>query len=184
MARQVNASKEVKRLKEELDGMIKKKLEIEKELAKEKAKKADELKEKLEVATKEIEKLEGQLGDWDQKLERKLLRAVGSDEYERKKISSTCVYERGGDHAFDNAQPEQIDNKDRVSELGSGEYNAQSSSANTSAFLAASHLYWNKNRERWYDNGDGDCLNIEPFPLSHNATQIEKYIDNLFLMPI
>ena len=61
MARQVNASKEVKRLKEELDGMIKKKLEIEKELAKEKAKKADELKEKLEVATKEIEKLEGKV---------------------------------------------------------------------------------------------------------------------------
>ena len=61
MACQVNASKEVKRLKEELDGMIKKKLEIEKELAKEKAKKADELKEKLEVATKEIEKLEGKV---------------------------------------------------------------------------------------------------------------------------
>ncbi|RIJ16103.1 Tad domain-containing protein [Henriciella mobilis] len=105
---------------------------------------------------------------------------VETTKNERKKISSTCVYERGGDHAFDNAQPEQIDNKDRVSELGSGEYNAQSSSANTSAFLAASHLYWNKNRERWYDNGDGDCLNIEPFPLSHNATQIEKYIDNLY----
>ena len=33
----VNASKEVKRLKEELDTMIKKKLEVEKELAKEKA---------------------------------------------------------------------------------------------------------------------------------------------------
>ena len=39
--------------------MIKKKLEVEKELAKEKAKKADELKEKLEAATKKIEELEG-----------------------------------------------------------------------------------------------------------------------------
>jgi hypothetical protein len=52
-----NASKEVKRLKEELDGMIKKKLEVEKELAKEKAKKADELKEKLDIATEEIKKV-------------------------------------------------------------------------------------------------------------------------------
>ena len=52
-----NASKEVKRLKEELDGMIKKKLEVEKELAKEKAKKADELKEKLDIATEEIRKV-------------------------------------------------------------------------------------------------------------------------------
>jgi len=52
-----NASKEVKRLKEELDGMIKKKLEVEKELAKEKAKKADELKEKLDIAAEEIKKV-------------------------------------------------------------------------------------------------------------------------------
>ena len=52
-----NSSKEVKRLKEELDGMIKKKLEVEKELAKEKAKKADELKEKLDIATEEIKKV-------------------------------------------------------------------------------------------------------------------------------
>ena len=52
-----NASKEVKRLKEELDGMIKKKLEVEKELAKEKAKRADELKEKLDIATEEIKKV-------------------------------------------------------------------------------------------------------------------------------
>ena len=52
-----NSSKEVKRLKEELDGMIKKKLEVEKELAKEKAKKADELKEKLDIATEEIRKV-------------------------------------------------------------------------------------------------------------------------------
>lgn len=57
----VNASKEVKRLKEELDGMIKKKLEVEKELAKEKAKKADELKEKLEVAGKKIVELEDRI---------------------------------------------------------------------------------------------------------------------------
>lgn len=51
-------TQEVKRLKEELDGMIKKKLEVEKELAKEKAKKADELKEKLDIATKKIAELE------------------------------------------------------------------------------------------------------------------------------
>ena len=47
----------MKRLKEELDGMIKKKLEVEKELAKEKAKKADELKETLDIATEEIKKV-------------------------------------------------------------------------------------------------------------------------------
>ena len=49
-----NASKEVKRLKEELDGMIKNKLEVEKELANEKAKRADELKQRLGIATVEV----------------------------------------------------------------------------------------------------------------------------------
>jgi len=44
----------VKRLKEELDGMIKNKLEVEKELANEKAKRADELKQRLGIATVEV----------------------------------------------------------------------------------------------------------------------------------
>ena len=48
------ASKQVKGLKEELDGMIKKKLEVEKELATEKAKGADELKERFGIATEEV----------------------------------------------------------------------------------------------------------------------------------
>ena len=53
-------------LQEELDGMIKKKSEVEKELATEKAKKADELKEKLDVSTLRIAELEQKTRDIEQ----------------------------------------------------------------------------------------------------------------------
>jgi hypothetical protein len=48
------ASKEVIRLKEELEKMFGNKLGVEKELANEKAKRADELKERLGIATEEV----------------------------------------------------------------------------------------------------------------------------------
>ena len=48
------ASKEVKRLNEKLKRVIGNKLGVEKELANEKAKRADELKERLGIATEEV----------------------------------------------------------------------------------------------------------------------------------
>ena len=48
------ASKEAKQLNEELERMIGNKLGVEKELANEKAKRADELKERLGIATEEV----------------------------------------------------------------------------------------------------------------------------------
>ena len=98
----------------------------------------------------------------------------------REKISSTCIYEREGDHDFIGTQPKQVTSDKLVSELVDGEWNAQSNSDNSEAYMAASHLKWNNYRERWDDVGENECRSSgEPFPLSHNKTQINKYIDGL-----
>ena len=98
----------------------------------------------------------------------------------RKSIDSTCVFERNGDHAFDNFQPKQVDTDNLLNELLSAVYNAATGSDNTEGYLAASYLKWNKSKEKWEDEGDGDCLNIPPFPLSHDEDDIDDYIDDLY----
>ena len=98
----------------------------------------------------------------------------------REKIDSTCIYERGGDHAFIDTQPKQVFEPQLVSELEDGQYNAESNDDNSEAYMAASHLVWSDYRERWESRGEHDCLEEgKPFPLSHNQTQIDKYIDDL-----
>ena len=91
-------------------------------------------------------------------------------------MNSTCVYERGGDHAFDNKQPTQLQTYDLENRPESGAYNAQDSNSNTDAFLAGAFATYNGSS--WNTTGTS-CRSAEPFALSHNKTQINKFIDDL-----
>ena len=94
-------------------------------------------------------------------------------------IDSTCIYERGGNYAFEDIQPKQVHKWQLVDELEPGEYNAQSDHKNSEAYVAASHLEWSDYYERWEPQGEDECLNIPPFGLSHNKTQINHFINGL-----
>ncbi|WP_300375896.1 pilus assembly protein TadG-related protein [Henriciella sp.] len=95
-------------------------------------------------------------------------------------MDSTCIYERGGNYAFEDIQPKQVNQWQLVDELESGEYNAQSDNKNSEGYMAASYAEWSDYYERWYTRGEDECLNIPPFALSHNKTQINHFINSLY----
>ncbi|MEQ9315450.1 MAG: pilus assembly protein TadG-related protein [Henriciella sp.] len=106
-------------------------------------------------------------------------RDVEKTRMEETTITSTCVFERGGDHKFTDTQPDQLSNLLLLDRLPSGAYNAQSSNANDEGYLAAGYAYWDDRRERWRTVGVNDCRDVEPFELNDNGVQIEKYIEDL-----
>lgn len=103
---------------------------------------------------------------------------------QEKTISDTCVYERGGEHAFSNKQPKQLRDWDLLDEIESGVYNAADDSDNDDAFLTASHSVWNdysasSRGGSWSNKGVGGCPSVGPFALSSNESQIKSYIRSL-----
>ncbi|MEM5516511.1 pilus assembly protein TadG-related protein [Henriciella sp. AS95] len=96
-----------------------------------------------------------------------------------KTMTSTCVWERAGDHAFSDTQPEQLPMGALVSELPERSLNASDTGNNEEGFLSAGFAYWDDYRDRWNTTGTS-CRNVEPFELNDNSTQIAKYIDDLW----
>ena len=110
-----------------------------------------------------------------------------TEEVDYRVRNDTCVYERNGEHAFDNKQPTQLRQYDLVDELESGGLNASedSSGSNSDGFLASSHAVWNDYNDSdrggsWSEVGVGKCPAAGPFALSHNKTQIDHYINSLY----
>ncbi|WP_300390263.1 pilus assembly protein TadG-related protein [Henriciella sp.] len=121
-------------------------------------------------------------GRWG--MEYKCRWVVGETDTQEKTINDTCVYERDGDHAFDNTQPTQLAQWDLIREPESGAFNASEDEDNEDGFLAASHTEWRDSNDQgkggsWDDTGVGECPDAGPFGLSHNRTQINHYIDSL-----
>ncbi|MGB3627593.1 MAG: pilus assembly protein TadG-related protein [Henriciella sp.] len=119
-------------------------------------------------------------GDWEEVTRtRTNSRWVDKTEIVTKSMSSTCVWERDGDSKFTDDQPEQYMTGDLVNTLQERTVNGGDSGSNTEGFMAAGYAYWDDYYDRWHTTGT-ECLDVQPFELNDNATQIEKYIDDLY----
>lgn len=105
-------------------------------------------------------------------------RWVDTQETVTKTLNSTCVWEREGEHAFSDVQPDQ--DNDRLNEVPESSWNASQTSNNSEGFLTAGYAYWDDDRDRWYTTGTS-CLNVEPFPLDDDLDDVEDYIDDLYV---
>lgn len=124
--------------------------------------------------------------DWDRDCEweevtktRTRSRWVETTRTEEKTITSTCVFEREGIHAFNDQQPTQVSTGDLEKELDQGQYRLSTDADNDDAYFSSGYAYWDDYYDKWRTTGT-DCLNVEPFELNDNSEQIERYIDGLY----
>ena len=96
-----------------------------------------------------------------------------------KVVDSTCVYERDGDHNFDDEQPTVQRTSDLVDTLPAGQRRATTDAENVDGYLSAAYAEYNSYNDSWNVIGD-DCLNVEPMELNDNAVQIALYIQRLY----
>lgn len=104
---------------------------------------------------------------------------VDKEQTSTKKIQSTCVYERDGSDAFGEAQPTQKSTPQLVDTLLSGQKRASTDANNADGFLSTAYATFNEAHKSWSVHGTS-CLDVEPFELSHNHTQIDQYINRLY----
>lgn len=105
---------------------------------------------------------------------------VETTETKEHTIDSTCVYERGGTHAFDDTQPKQLKYWDLVDRLEERSLNAAESNDNDEGYLTAGYAYWDDYYDRWRTEGTSCNSSGKPFELSDDQDQIEAYIDGLW----
>lgn len=95
-----------------------------------------------------------------------------------KAVSSTCVYERDGTHAFDDFQPTQRTSTQRVKTLPSGQRRATTDPANADGFLSTSYAEFNYVTRTWSVYGT-DCRSVKPLELTPSLLQAKLYIQTL-----
>lgn len=118
----------------------------------------------------------GHCRDWDYRCE-----TTSTTRTESKRLTSTCVWERGGDHAFTDKQPDQLTNLELTDkDIPAGTFDLRSASGNSEGFMASAYAYWDGSWDRMRTDGVSECLNIDPFELNDNIEKIENYIEALY----
>ncbi|WP_290842204.1 hypothetical protein, partial [Henriciella sp.] len=66
-----------------------------------------------------------------------------------KVVDSTCVYERDGDHNFDDEQPTVLRTSDLVDTLPAGQRRATTDAENVDGYLSAAYAEYNSYNDSW-----------------------------------
>ena len=95
-----------------------------------------------------------------------------------KSVSSTCVYERDGTHAFDDFQPTQRTSSQLVKTLPSGQKRATTDASNADGFFSTAYAEFNYTNRTWTTYGT-DCRSVKPMELTSSTLDATLYIQTL-----
>ena len=112
--------------------------------------------------------------------------AVDKERVVTKTITSTCVWERDGDHAFDDKAPVQpADFVNQIDDAHQVIYNVSEEENNPNGYLAAGYAYFQDKSDTnegsnndWKTSGI-TCSNHKPIGLTKNRSTLTTYINNL-----
>lgn len=117
---------------------------------------------------------------------------VEMTEEKSKTITSTCVWERYGDHEFSDfapdfsvpGEPALITAKNKIYDAENKIYNASESPDNPQGYMSAGYARWNQGDpadryDGWWSTDGTSCRNHKPVPLTNNRTTLTSYIDSL-----